>query len=63
MNVYHYKDNSGEWIPFGLTEDDGKKWNLFCQRLVLSGRKEMYPYFSDYLTFLNELEIERNSEQ
>lgn len=62
MQIYHYRNDldPNGWTPFSLTEEDGKKWNLFCRRLALSGRDDMYPYFDDYLTFLNELKVERN---
>ena len=53
--IYHYKDFKG-WIPFSLTEKDGKLWNLFCQKLALTRPDEPNPYFSDYLMFMQELE-------
>ncbi len=60
MQTYHYRNDLSPngWTPFCLTEEDGNKWNVFCQRLSLSGQQ---PYFADYLTFLNELKIERTT--
>ena len=62
MQIYHYKNSlkPGDWEPFTLSEEDGKHWNLFCQKLALKDPKDPSPYFADYLTFINELKINTN---
>ena len=63
MQVYHYKNSlaQGGWTPFSLSEKDGKRWNLFCQELALINPQDPNPYFADYLTFINKIDIERKA--
>ena len=63
MQTYFYKNSLEKlgWTPFCLTEEHGRMWNLFCQKIGLKNPQDPNPYFSDYLIFMNELEIEHNN--
>lgn len=53
--IYHYKNRHGDWVPFSLSKEDGKKWNLFCQRLMIERRNDVGPYYTDYVNFMESL--------
>jgi hypothetical protein len=49
--IYHYKDEDGNWVPFSCTADEGKEWNKLCQTLMLLRKDSPHPNHNDYLKF------------
>lgn len=52
--VYHYRD-ADEWKPFTINIENGRRWNLFCAKLMWMRPDNPYPSFEDYIKFLNKI--------
>jgi len=51
LHIYFYK-SEGEWVPFSLCPEDGKKWNVFCVTLALNRPDFPDPTYEDYIDFM-----------
>lgn len=55
LEIYHYLDAKDKWVPFTLTAEQGRKWNKFCQELMIKRPDEPNPYRDDYRDFMDSL--------
>lgn len=53
--IYYYKSRHGQWISFTLNSTNGKKWNVFCQELMITRSDCSDPCYEDYIKFMKSI--------